>query len=35
MDASAHGLRDPGACGIQGIVDIEPDNEAVIFVGRR
>jgi hypothetical protein len=33
MDAAAHGLRDPGACGIQGIIDIEPDNEAVIFVG--
>lgn len=33
MDTGAHGMRDIGACRVQGIVDIKPDNEAIIFLG--
>lgn len=31
MDPLSHGLRDLGTSRVEGIVDIEPDNDAVIW----
>ena len=33
MDASTHGLGNPGAGRVQGVVDIEPDyNTIILFI---